>query len=179
MSTHGYPEPALVTNRTSVLVFGGNATERRAWAEEAASSFPDEGPLRAAGDDAELMTAFKATRGVVFIPDITAIGASAQAELTRILREREERPKFVVGLNGNPTFARDQGKMRWDLSYALHISRVNLDDAALKEEIRERRARAPKLPPPAKPGSKSPSRSTSKSSRPQRAAAKVSRSKEG
>jgi hypothetical protein len=146
----GYPEPALVTNRTSVLLFGGSVSERRAWAEEAASSFPEEGPLRAAGDDAELTRAFGGTRGVVFIPDICAIGTTVQAELTRILREREERPKFVVGLIGNPVAARDQGRMRWDLSYALEISRVNLDDAALKDEISERRARAP-VPKPEKP----------------------------
>ncbi|HZA13286.1 MAG TPA: hypothetical protein VE618_02265, partial [Myxococcaceae bacterium] len=35
----GYPEQALITNRSSLLLFGGSEAERRAWADEAAANF--------------------------------------------------------------------------------------------------------------------------------------------
>ncbi len=146
MAAQGYSETALVSNRTSLLLHGGSEAERRAWAEEAASNFEAEGPLRVASDDAQLTAALSSTRGVVFIPDVSAISTVRQGEVVRILREREERPKFVIGLGSNPVAARDQGRIRWDLSYVLQIARVNLDEPGLKEAIRSRRALAPKRP---------------------------------
>ncbi|MGA9525703.1 MAG: Fis family transcriptional regulator, partial [Myxococcaceae bacterium] len=132
MSAQGYPEAALVANRTSLLLCGGSDSDRRAWAEEAASNFEGEGPLRVATDDAQLLQAFATARGVVFIPDVSAISSNRQGELVRILRLREERPKFVVGIAGSPVTAREQGRIRWDLSYVLQVARVNLDDPAVK-----------------------------------------------
>ena len=57
MAAQGYPEAALVSNRASLLLYGGSEADRRAWAEEAASNFEHEGPLKIAGDDAGLAAA--------------------------------------------------------------------------------------------------------------------------
>ncbi len=151
MTAQGYSESALVANRTSLLLYGGSDLDRRAWAEEAALNFEEEGPLRIVGDDAEFLKTLSITRGVVFIPDISALSIQSQGELVRILRAREERPKFVIGISGNPVAAREQNRIRWDLSFVLQVARVNLDTPALAEALRSRRAQTPKRAPTSAP----------------------------
>ncbi|MBX5483446.1 MAG: Fis family transcriptional regulator [Myxococcaceae bacterium] len=146
MSYRGYPERDLVGNRSSLLLHGSTEAERRAWAEEAAANFAGEGvPLTVAATSAELRSAL--TRpGVVYVPDVAQIDAASQAEVVRVIREVEERPKLIIGLNGQPDLARESGVLRPDLQYALQRAVVNLDEPGLKEAIRARRARAPKRP---------------------------------
>jgi DNA-binding transcriptional LysR family regulator len=140
----GYREDELVQNRAPVLLYGGTEAERRAWAEEAAAAFPDEGPLREVHSSDELRQALLATRGVVFIPDVANLSFDEQSQIVRCLREREERPKFVVGVSGSPTTALEKGVFRDDLAYRLERSRVDLSADGVRELIRARREQAQK-----------------------------------
>ena len=146
----GYSEQALVTNRSSLFLFGGSESERRAWAEEAAANFEGEGPLTVASSGAELAQALRQTRGVVYVPDVTALSDDAQAQAVHVLREREERPKIVFGAPGDPAPLVEEGRLRDDLHYSLAMAQVNLDEPGVREAIRARRARAPRrvVPPP-------------------------------
>lgn len=147
MIYRGYPERDLVVNRSSLILHGSTEAERRAWADEAAANFAGEGVLlRVATNAADLKTALGVPRGVVYVPDVSAIDDLAQGEVVRLLREREERPKIIIGVTGDPARARDTGKLRSDLQYALQMAVVNLDEPGLKEAIAKRRARAPKRP---------------------------------
>ena len=139
--TVGYPEGALVANRTSVLLFGGSEEDRRAWADEAASSLVGEGPLRVVTSDAEVNRAIQPASGVVFFPNAAQLSSETQMLLVRCLREREERPKLVVALPHSPTAATERGTLRLDLDYALQLGRVDLGASEVKVSIRERRAK--------------------------------------
>ena len=141
----GYPEEALVSNRSSLLISGGTEAERRAWAEEAAGTFSEEGALSVATTDAELALALHRTRGVVYVPDATALSDSAQSHAVHVLHEQEERPKLIFGLPRGSGGV-EEGKLRMDLHYALSMAQVNLDEPGLRDAIRIRRARAPKRP---------------------------------
>lgn len=140
----GYPEQALITNRSSLLLFGGSESERRAWAEEAAANFLDEGPLTVASTSAQLIEALHHTRGVVYVPDATGLSDEAQALAVHVLREREERPKIVFGMAGEPGLLSQQGRLRDDLHYSLAFAQVDLNESGVREAIRVRRARAPR-----------------------------------
>lgn len=142
----GYVERDLVTNRSSLLLHGGTESDRRAWADEAAQGFEAEGPLLIAHDAAELRAAVTRPRGVVFIPDVSGLDDGAQSEIVRALREREERPKYIIVALPDPDRAVQMGKLRGDLAYSLKQARLNLDEAGLKDAIRIRRARASKRP---------------------------------
>lgn len=167
----GYPEEALVTNRSSLLLFGGTEAERRAWAEEAARNFEGEGPLRVATTAAELSQALALSRGVVYVPDATALGESAQVIAVHVLHEREERPKIVFGITRPPDLLVAEGRLRMDLHYSLSMAQVNLDEPGLRDAIRVRRARAPKRaapppPPPARSPAPAPARAPAPKPRP-------------
>lgn len=150
-----YREDELIQNRAPVLLHGGSEAERRAWAEEAAAAFPTEGPLREAKGPQDLAAALASSRGVVYVPDLGALGDAGQRVLMACLL-KEERPKLVLGLSIQPTTALDRGLLRDDLSYRLQISRVDLTSPGLAEAIRSRRAKrkasAPAAPPAKKGG---------------------------
>ena len=115
MSARGYREEELVTNRVSLLLSSGTEEERRHWAEEAASHFPNEGPLTEVRSAPDLAVALRRPRGVVFIPDVVKLGLEAQALLLRCLQMQEERPKLVLGLMGSAETALERGSLREDL----------------------------------------------------------------
>jgi hypothetical protein len=143
----GYEESELISNRTSVLLYGGLEEERRAWAEEAASFFPEEGPLREVRTLAELTRALAEKRGVVYLPDVLKLPSEAQAALVRCLAVQEERPKLVVGLVGAPDAAREKGTLSDDLHYRLHRALVDLSQADVRNGVIHRRMERP-LPKP-------------------------------
>jgi hypothetical protein len=143
----GYPEQSLITNRSSLLLFGGAESDRRAWAEEAAANFAHEGALTVVSTGAQLVDALHHTRGVVYVPDATALTDDAQALAVHVLREREERPKIVFGMPGDPGLLTEQGRLRADLHYSLALAQVDLDEPGLRDAIRARRARAPRPVP--------------------------------
>ena len=150
----GYAERDLVKNRSSLLIFGATEPERRAWAEAAAWSFPDEGALRVLGDESELSAALSHGKGVLYIPDATALGNAGQTELVRALREREERPKLVLGLPASSEKLRETGKLRLDLLYSLQMAQVNLDLIPVRQRAKPPKvtARAAASPKPAARG---------------------------
>ncbi len=140
MTYQGYAERDLVKNRSSLLIFGATEPERRTWAEAAAAHFPEEGPLRVPTGDAELMAALGTGKGVLYVPDASVLGNAAQTELVRALREREERPKLVLGVSVAPQNLRDSGRLRPDLLYSLQMAQVNLDTIPVSK-----RAKPPKV----------------------------------
>ena len=139
MEYGGYTEEDLVSNRSALLLYGGDEAERRAWAHEAAGHFASEGPLVEVRSAQELATVLSQTRGVVFVPDALGLGLEAQSQILRCLQEREERPKIVIGLSSLPDEALQQGLLRDDLSYRLRLARVNLDADGLREALEVRR----------------------------------------
>ena len=56
MEYGGYTEEDLVSNRSALLLYGGDEAERRAWAHEAAGHFASEGPLVEVRSAQELAT---------------------------------------------------------------------------------------------------------------------------
>lgn len=135
---HGYREQDLVQNRTSLLLFGGREEDRRAWAEEAASSFTAEGPLRTVDAVEALRAQPLGKRGVVFVPDVVALGIDGQGLLVQALAQ-EEKPKLVLALGQPAADAVARGLLREDLAYRLQHARVDLSSGEVKEGIRARR----------------------------------------
>ncbi len=140
-----YREDELVSNRATLLLSGGAEADRLAWATEAAANFPDEGPLLVVQTPDELARALERTRGVVYVADVLALGLDAQGQLLQVL-QREERPKFVLGLSTSPAEASARGLLRDDLAYRLQVAQVDLSTAGLREAIRARRAQAQARP---------------------------------
>jgi hypothetical protein len=143
----GYRESELISNRVSVLLYGGLEEERRQWAEEAASFFPEEGPLREVRAAADLTQALATPGGVVYVPDVLKLGWEAQGALVRCLAFQEERPKLVLGVVGQLQSALDKGNLRDDLHYRLHRSLVDLGGEGVREGIARRRKERP-IPKP-------------------------------
>lgn len=138
-SYRGYTESDLVTNRSSLLLFGGSPTDRRAWAMEAQQSFAAEGPLVEVATAGELQAALAMTRGVVFVPDAPALGLDAQGHILRCLQQQEERPKLVLGMQRRPSDLRDAGSLRDDLLYRLQNALLDLSVEDVQQKIRARR----------------------------------------
>lgn len=141
--TTPFEESALVSNRVSVLLYGGLEDDRRRWAAEVASHFPEDGPLIEVKTLEELRAAFELTHSIVYLPDVLKLGEEAQHELALNLFTREERPKWIVGLVGAPEAARTRGALSEELHYRLRRSNVDLSNPALKDAIEARRAAAP------------------------------------
>jgi hypothetical protein len=135
----GYAEGQLITNRVSVLLCGGAENDRKAWALEAAGAFPDEGALVEAADGTSLAQTFSLRQGVVYVADATALSWASQRELTRLLREREERPKFVLGASQSLASLAQRGLLRDDLLFALSRATLDLNSAEVKDAISRRR----------------------------------------
>lgn len=142
MEYRGYSESELVTNRASLLLHGGSAADRRAWAEEAQRSFAEEGELREVTAPADLAAQLAVGRGVLYLPDATALGLEAQGQVIRCLQEREERPKIILGLPLAPDEAVTRGVLREDLRYRLQQAQVNLSGDEVREVIKARRQKA-------------------------------------
>jgi hypothetical protein len=141
MANTSYREDELVSNRATLLIHGGSDSDRRAWAEEAAAHFPGE-TLTMATDAAQLVAALGRTHGVVYVPDAIAVGFDAQAQLTRALIEREEKPKFVLSLPTPVADAVAKGLLRDDLAFRLQHAVVDLSTPGLRDAIRARRNKA-------------------------------------
>ncbi|MFN0064176.1 MAG: Fis family transcriptional regulator [Myxococcaceae bacterium] len=137
MSATTYSESQLVTNRVSLLLYGGNADERRAWAEEAARQFAHEGDLIVADSPAALLEGLVKTVGVLFIPDLLGVSEEHQRRIVQCLNRQDERPKLVLGLS--KSYSACEASLREDLCFRLRQSHVNLTDAASQESIRKRR----------------------------------------
>jgi hypothetical protein len=156
----GYAERDLVKNRSSLLIYGATEADRRAWAEVAASHFVQEGPLRVAQGGPELRAALDGGRGVLYVPDVTLAGDDGQVALVRALREREERPKLVLGLPASPDTLRASGRLRPDLQYSLQMAQVNMETSKVRakapaaRKAPPRKAAAPRKPAARKPAAR-------------------------
>src|SRR5687767_13235984 len=109
-----YPEAELIRNRTPVLISGGTEEDRQIFAQEAAEFLGPDVPLRIARTDAELAQELASTTGVVFVPDLIALGADGQMRLVRCLHGVEERPKLVLAVPGSLRLALERGNVRTD-----------------------------------------------------------------
>lgn len=136
--SRGYREEELVTNRASLLLYGGTEEERRSWAQEAAYAFEHEGALTEVRQATELAEALKRPKGVVFISDVAKLGREAQGQILRCLQMQEERPKLVLGLTGSAESALERGLLREDLHYRLHQAQVDLAAPGLRETLKKR-----------------------------------------
>jgi transcriptional regulator of acetoin/glycerol metabolism len=134
----GYREDELVSNRASLLLYGGTEEERRSWAQEAAHYFEHEGTLVEVRQASELTEALKRPKGVVFIHDVSKLGLEAQQRILRCLQMQEERPKLVLGLTGSAESALERGTIREDLHYRLHQAQVDLGAPGLREALKKR-----------------------------------------
>jgi hypothetical protein len=138
LTPRGYREEELVSNRASLLLYGGTEEERRSWAQEAAHSFEHEGALMEVRQLTELVEALKRPKGVVFVPDVAKLGLEAQAHIVRCLQMQEERPKLVLGVMGSAETALERGTLRDDLHYKLHHALVDLGAPGLREALKKR-----------------------------------------
>lgn len=134
----GYREEELVSNRASLLLYGGTEEERRSWAQEAAHHFEHEGALLEVRQLSELVEALRRPKGVVFVPDVAKLGLEAQAHIIRCLQMQEERPKLVLGLMGSAEAALERGTLRDDLHYWLSHAQVDLSAPGLREVLQQR-----------------------------------------
>lgn len=154
----GYSEAELVVNRSSLLLFGGSQADRKAWAVEAHQAFAAEGPLVEVTAPEHLGQALALPRGVVFLPDVPALGPEAQAQIIRCLQQQEERPKLVLGMQRRPVEVRDAGALRDDLLYRLQNAQVDLGVEDVQQKIRARRQKRPPAPAAKKPAPKAASK---------------------
>jgi transglutaminase-like putative cysteine protease len=120
-----YSLEALKKNRVSMLAFGGSEADRRALAQAAALELPGAGLIEAR-DAASLARAAGNARAVVYVPDLGALPADAQRSLVRVLKEKEERPKYVLGLGTTPETALEKGVLTEDLRFWLASSTVDV-----------------------------------------------------
>jgi hypothetical protein len=134
-----YAEAELLENRAAVLLFGGTAAERQAWAEETAERLGRAATVVTVA--ASLTAALAQKDGVVYVADALALGEVGQQQLVVCLQTQEERPKLVVGVQQGVESAFGGGGLRPDLHYRLRLSQVNLDEPGLRETIAKRRAR--------------------------------------
>jgi hypothetical protein len=138
-SVPGYREDQLVSNRAAVVVWGAAEADRRGWAQEAAESLEPGAGLHEVTEPTALLKALGQARGVVYVPDAAQLPVEVQRELVRALKEKEERPKVVLGLAQSPDQVLARGQWRDDLHYALARGRVDLTDAAVKAARAKRR----------------------------------------
>ena len=120
-----YSLDALKKNRVSALLYGGTEADRRALAVAATQEIAGAGLIEAKDADA-LERAVTNSRAVVYVPDVTVLPPATQRFVVRILREREERPKLVLGLPTSPETAAQKGGLTEDLRYWLTHSTVDV-----------------------------------------------------
>ena len=119
-----YSLDALKKNRVSALLYGGTEADRRALAVAATEAL--EAGLIEAKDAEALERAVGNPRAVVYVPDLTVIPPVTQRFVVKVLREREERPKFILGLPASPETAAQKGGLTEDLRYWLTHSTVDV-----------------------------------------------------
>jgi hypothetical protein len=144
-----YAESELIMNRAPVLLSGGGAQDRAAWAQEAAEVGGR--PLVTVTRAEQLGSALMVRSAVLFVPDVLALGDAGQQMLVRTLTSLDERPKLVLGLTRSETSARQAGALREDLHYRVRMGLLNLDAPGMREAIAARRAEAARraaMPPP-------------------------------
>lgn len=120
-----YTAEQLKKNRASLLMVGGVEADRRAFALAAAQALPGE-PFIEVREAAQVERALRSHRGTVYVPDVTAVPAATQRELVRVLREQEERPRFVLGLPVSIEAAAEKGGLTDDLRYWLRSATVDV-----------------------------------------------------
>ena len=120
-----YSLDALKKNRVSALLYGGTEADRRALAVAATEEIAGAGLIEAK-DAAALERAVTDSRAVVYVPDVTVLPPATQRFVVRILREREERPKLVLGLPTSPETAAQKGGLTEDLRFWLTHSTVDV-----------------------------------------------------
>lgn len=120
-----YSLDALKKNRVSALLYGGTEADRRALAVAATQELEGAGLIEAKDADA-LERAVTNPRAVVYVPDVTVLPPVAQRKVVRLLREREERPKLVLGLPTSPETAAQKGGLTEDLRFWLTHSTVDV-----------------------------------------------------
>jgi hypothetical protein len=144
-----YAESELIMNRAPVLLSGGGAPDRAAWAQEAAEIGGR--PLVTVTRPEQLGPALAVRNAVLFVPDVLALGDGGQQLLVRTLTSLDERPKLVLGLNRSEASARQAGVLREDLHYRVRMGLLNLDAPGMREAIATRRSQAARraaMPPP-------------------------------
>jgi hypothetical protein len=144
-----YAESELVMNRAQVLLSGGAAQDRAAWAQESAEIGGR--PLVTVTRGEQLGSALAVRSAVLFVPDVLMLGDAGQQLLVRTLTSLDERPKLILGLTRSDTGARQAGLLREDLHYRVRMGLLNLDAPGLREAITARRALAARraaAPPP-------------------------------
>ena len=120
-----YSLDALKKNRVSALLYGGTEADRRALAVAATQELEGAGLIEAK-DAQTLERAVTNARAVVYVPDVTLIPPATQRLVVRMLREREERPKLVLGLPTSPETAAQKGGLTEDLRFWLTHSTVDV-----------------------------------------------------
>lgn len=153
MDAPTYAESELVMNRAPVLLSGGAAQDRAAWAQEAAETGGR--PLVTVTRPEQLGSALAVRAAVLFVPDVLTLGDGGQQLLVRTLTSIDERPKLILGLTRSDTGARQAGLLREDLHYRVRMGLLNLDAPGLRDAIAARRAQAARraaAPPPRSPG---------------------------
>lgn len=116
---------ALKKNRVSTIVFGGTEADRRAFAEAAVEALDGAGFIEAK-DAAAVERSLTSSRAVIYVPDLAVLSPTAQRAVVRVLREKEERPKLVLGLSMTPETALEKGALTEDLKYWLGRSTVDV-----------------------------------------------------
>lgn len=132
-----YAESELVMNRAPVLLSGGTAQERAAWAQEAAELGGR--PLVTVTRLEQLGPALALRNSVLLVPDVLLLGDLGQQLLVRSLTSFDERPKLVLGLTRSEPSARQSGLLREDLHYRLRMGLLNLDGEGMRDSIAARR----------------------------------------
>lgn len=144
MDARTYAESELVTNRASVLLWGGTPADRAAWAQEAAELAGR--PLITVTRLEQLPAALGVRDTVLYVPDVLALGDAGQQLFVRSLTSLEDRPKLVLGLGRSDASARNAGLLRDDLHYRLRMGILNLEEPGLREAIAARRLAAARRP---------------------------------
>ncbi|MDP3232930.1 MAG: hypothetical protein Q8S33_35425 [Myxococcales bacterium] len=125
MTPTTYTAEQLKKNRASMLMVGGAEADRRAFALAAAQALPGE-PFVEVKEAAQVLRALKSHRGTVYVPDASALPAATQREVVRVLREQEERPRFVFGLATSVETANEKGGLTDDLRYWLRSATIDV-----------------------------------------------------
>ncbi|MFT3711297.1 MAG: hypothetical protein QM817_27005 [Archangium sp.] len=121
----GWSPDGLKKNRVSTILYGGTESDRRAFAVNASEELDGAGLIEAK-DAQSLERALSNGRAVVYVPDLTVLPAVTQRAVVRVLREREERPKLVLGLSMSPETALEKGALTEDLKYWLSRSTIDV-----------------------------------------------------
>ncbi|MGV3620262.1 MAG: hypothetical protein ACO1OB_05575 [Archangium sp.] len=120
-----YALDALKKNRASMLLFGGSEADRRAFASAVPSELEGASFIEVK-DVPALEKSFNQSKSVVYVPDVSALPAVAQRALVRVLREKEERSKYIIGMQTTPDTAVDKGTLTEDLRFWLRQATVDV-----------------------------------------------------